>query len=312
MVVGRAFGPDVPVYEESQKTEEGRRWWAALPLVVADLEREWGFQTGPPFMGGGASWVAPARASDGSDAVLKVNLPHREAQEEATALALWDGAGAVRLYRFDRDRTALLLERCRPGVSLASGELGPEESLAAAAAVLRRLWSAPIPAQSSFEYLGDVAVEWAGRVRERMARHQPGLDAGVVELGAQLLERLPVDTAASTVMLHGDFNPGNVLSAEREPWLAIDAKPMVGDAAYDPMPMIGQVGELYSLHDSDRLLVDRHQLFADLVDLPVSRVLAWAVARLVEVGLWYVSRDEQNEAHERLHIATRLARLAGL
>ena len=307
-----AFGPDVPVYEESQKTEEGRRWWAALPWVVADLEREWGFQTGPPFMGGGASWVAPARASDGSDAVLKVNLPHREAREEATALALWDGAGAVRLYRFDRDRMALLVERCRPGVSLAAGELGPEESLAAAAAVLRRLWSAPVPAPSSFEYLGDVAVEWAGLVRERMARHRPRLDAGVVELGARLLERLPVDVAARPVVLHGDFNPGNVLSAEREPWLAIDSKPMVGDAAYDPMPMIGQVGDLYALDVRDCLLVDRHQLFADLVDLPVSRVLGWAVARLVEAGLWYVNRGEQNEAHESLRIATRLARLAGL
>lgn len=79
MALERAFGPDVPVYEESQKTEEGRRWWAALPWVVADLELEWGFQTGLPFAGGGASWVAPARASDGTDAVLKVNLPHREA-----------------------------------------------------------------------------------------------------------------------------------------------------------------------------------------------------------------------------------------
>lgn len=61
------------------------------------------------------------------------------------ALALWDGAGAVRLYRFDRDHTALLLERCRPGVSLAAGELGPEESLAAAAAVAFSFGAASTP-----------------------------------------------------------------------------------------------------------------------------------------------------------------------
>lgn len=312
MVVERAFGLDVPVYEESQKTEEGRRWWAALPWVVADLERKWGFQTDLPFADGSASWVAPARAPDGTDGVLKVNLPHREAREEATALALWGGTGAVRLYRFDRDRMALLVERCRPGVSLAAGKLGPEEPLAAAAAVIRRLWSVPVPASSSLEYLGDVAVEWAGLVRERMARHRPQLDTGVVELGAQLLERLPFDDAARPVVLHGDFNPGNVLSAEREPWLAIDAKPMVGDAAYDPVRMIGQVGDLYVVDNPDRLLVDRHQLFADLVDLPVSRLLAWAVARLVEAGLWYVSRGDQDEADASVRTATRLARLAHL
>src|SRR5205085_2979858 len=100
MVVEGAFGPDLPVYEESQKSEEGRRWWAALPAIVADLEREWRVETGLPFRSGSASWVGPARAADGTDVVLKVNLPHREAREEATALALWDGAGAVRLYRY--------------------------------------------------------------------------------------------------------------------------------------------------------------------------------------------------------------------
>jgi streptomycin 6-kinase len=300
------------VYEESQRTEGARRWWAALPQLVADLEREWDLQTGTPFAGGSASWVAPARSSDGIDGVLKVNLPHREARDEAMALASWDGAGAVRLYRFDRDRMALFVERCRPGVSLSACELPPEDALAAAATVLRRLWSAPVTAPSSYERLSDVTAEWAVLVRERMAEHRPKLDAGIVELGAHLLEQLPLDAGARTVLLHGDFNPGNVLSAEREPWLAIDAKPMVGDAGYDPVPMIGQVSDLYDRHDSDDVLLDRHRLFADLVDLPVDRVLAWAVARLVEVALWHVSRGEPTEAHHSVHAATRLARLAGL
>ena len=257
MVKPGAFGPDVAVFEESQKSVEGRRWWTDLPGIVADLETEWGIKTGLPFVGGSASWVAPARTASGGSAVLKVNLPHREAREEATALSLWNGAGAVLLYRYDAERWALLVERCKPGVSLAAAGLDPVEALSTAAVVLRRLWSAVVPADSSFEALADVTAEWATLVRERMGRYRPPIDAGVVEVGAQLLERLPLDPSAPTVVLHGDFNPGNVLSAEREPWLAIDAKPMIGDAGYDTVPIIGQIGDLYDLGDTDDVLVHR-------------------------------------------------------
>jgi streptomycin 6-kinase len=90
--------------------------------------------------------------------VLKVSLPHREARDEAMALAVCDGAGAVCLHRFDLDRMALLVERCRPGVELRAAELPPADSLAAAAAVLRQLWSASIPVSSSFEHLGTPVV----------------------------------------------------------------------------------------------------------------------------------------------------------
>jgi streptomycin 6-kinase len=312
MVKAGAFGPDVAVFEESQKSSDGRRWWSDLPGIVADLEKEWGIDTGLPFPGGSASWVAPARTVAGGVAVLKVNLPHREARGEASALALWNGAGAVRLYRYDAVRWALLLERCEPGEPLLAAGLAPEQSLSVAAAVLRRLWSAAVPIDSSFDALADVTAEWATLVRERMARHRPPLDPGVIELGAQLLEQLPLDASARTVVLHGDFNPSNVLSSRRESWLAIDAKPMVGDAAYDPVPMIGQVGDLYDLRDTDDVLLRRHELFADLLELPVERIVAWAVARLVEAALWYVSRTENKEAKESMRVATRLAGLSHL
>ena len=47
------------------------------------------------------------------------------------------------------------------------------------------------------------------------------------------------ESLARAVLLHGDFHPGNVLSAQREPWLAIDCKPVVGDPAYDLAQWLG-------------------------------------------------------------------------
>jgi len=76
--------------------------------------------------------------------------------------------------------------------------------------------------------------------------------------------------------------------------------------------MIGQVGGLYDLQDGSLALLERHELFADMVGVPVGRVLAWAVARLVEAALWHVSRGEKAEAHDSMRVATRLAHLARL
>ena len=62
---------------------------------------------GDPFPLARFSFVAPA----GANAVLKVT-PHwdDEADQEADALRLWAGAGAVRLLRHDPRRRALLTD----------------------------------------------------------------------------------------------------------------------------------------------------------------------------------------------------------
>jgi streptomycin 6-kinase len=64
----------------------------------------------------------------------------------------------------------------------------------------------------------------------------------VIELGdtaVLLLERcepgtpLADTTAERNVMLCTDLDAGNVLAAQREPWLVIDPKPYAGDPTYD-------------------------------------------------------------------------------
>ena len=39
-------------------------------------------------------------------------------------------------------------------------------------------------------------------------------------------------------MIHGDLHYENVMAADREPWLAIDPKPMSGDPHYELAPML--------------------------------------------------------------------------
>lgn len=286
---------DLPVVTAMGRHASGREWLERLPRLIGELQEEWELRIGEPFRGGSCSWVAPVLRADGASAVLKVSWPHREMRTEPVALRLWDGRGAVRVYAHEPERHAFLLERCEPGTELAQdGRTPAEERLRAACAVLRELWSVgPAEAAPEMETLADVAAERAGLLEERASRQgwpkEPA--TGLFGTAAGLLRELP-GTAGRNAVLHGDFNPGNLLAARRRPWLAIDAKPMTGDPAFDPWPLIEQVDDPFASVDPRGTLLRRTALVADELGEDVARVRAWALARHVEYVLWSVDQDK--------------------
>jgi streptomycin 6-kinase len=298
-------------FRASLENEPGaNEWLDRLPSLVREIADRWQLTLGSPFVGGMTSWTAPARRTDGTTAVLKVVWPHREAREEATALHFWDGDGAVRLLDHEREQWALLLERCTPGTKLGDTDLEPSNALAIGADLLTRLWREPTD-RAPYEQLADVTRDWANTVRCHLDDLDARFDRGLLVLGADLLENLP-NTARRTVVLHGDFNPGNVLAAKREPWLAIDCKPMVGDAAFDPSQFVLQVGDPFSQGDPERVLDERFKRFADLIGEDAQRCIAWGTARESEYAVWEWTRGNITDALEAMDRVAMLVRIAAL
>jgi streptomycin 6-kinase len=284
-----------------------QEWLERLPALIHEVRDAWELTLSAPLAGGSCSWVAAATTPDGTRAVVKIGWPHREMLGEPVALRAWDGGAAVRLLGHDPDRHALLLERCEPGTPLSRAEAPAAARLRAAAGVLRDLWAVPAPATEGLESLGDVTAEWADGVEERMARLRPGYDPGLVCYGVELLRTLP-GSAPRTVLLHGDFNPGNVLAARRRPWLAIDPKPMMGDPGYDPWPLFAQVDDPFRYRQPS-LLSERVALLADELALDRDRVVAWMIARAVENALYDVNRGYPQDGAEGIRRARLLADL---
>jgi streptomycin 6-kinase len=227
--------------------------------------------------------VAPVTRRDGTPAVLKVNFPEPESEHEAAALAHWDGAGAVRLLAADAQRRALLLERCAPGDPLRR-TADEEAANRAAAAVLRRLWRPP-PAGHPFRALETEARRWAIELPPRWDRHRPPHDRALLDRAVAWIDEL-LAAPAEPVVVHQDLHGGNVLRATREPCLAIDPKPLVGDRAFDVASLLrDRRGELAVEPAPVRRMRRRlDQLSAEL-ELDRERMRRWAVVHALAWGL---------------------------
>lgn len=97
-----------------------------------------------------------------------------------------------------------------------------------ACALLRR----PVPSGHPFPLVREVVRRWTAGLRAFEARNPEALGWPEREEFASTLRALAIPDAAE-VLVNRDPNIGNVLSAQREPWLLIDPKPIVGEPAFD-------------------------------------------------------------------------------
>jgi len=250
-------------------SSERRAWLSRLPEIVLELERRWKITTEAPFTGDdvSCSWVAPATLADGRRAVLKVSMPHMEGEDEIAGLRLWNGDPTVFVLDADESAGAMLLERCEPGTSLRA--VPEEEQDVIIAGLLRRMWSAALP-DDEFRPLSHMIGFWS---EETLAAEQQWRDAELVREGLHLFGELSQNTNGE-VLLATDLHAGNVLRAQREPWLVIDPKPFTGDPAYDATQHL--------LNCRERILSDPRgtiSRFAGLLEVDEKRVARWTFAR---------------------------------
>lgn len=160
---------------------------------------------------------------DGSPAVLKLQFPEADSSLEAAALHTWDGAGAVRLLAHDQQRLALLMEQCRPGTPLSTQP--PDVALSVFIDLIPRLWR---PATGPFTTAAERADRWARDLPSRwLAAGQP-CERKLIDAAVTALQELS-PSQGEQVLLNQDLHVNNVLRAEREPWLVIDPKPLLGE-----------------------------------------------------------------------------------
>jgi len=272
--------------------DAGRRWLDGLPALVDGLLERWRCRVDGPPRHGEVALVVPVTCPSGP-AVLKVSFPRPGNRSEPGALRQFAGGGAVRLLDADEDVFALLLERA--GDRTLASEPSAEHAIEIAGALAHRL---AVPAAPGTPSLADTTAGWAEQLSQQLAASDDPPPARAVDRARETITALGGDR--TTTLLHGDLHDGNVLAADREPWLAIDPKGWRGTAAYDAFTVIaGRPGQLRATDDLDRQLRARIRRYSSAAGVDHDLAAACCQARATS-SLLYQQASSGNWFDEEL------------
>lgn len=204
---------------------------------------------------------------------------------EAEALRLYDGKGAVRFLRRDEKRFALLLERLTPGKHLKNIFRNDEaQSVEVAVDVLRKIRRKPSE-NHNFVLLQD----WfAGFGKAKNTR----FPIAAIEKAQRIYEEL---SSGEKFLLHGDFHHENILSASREPFLAIDPKGIVGQIGYEIGVFLNNHAWWLTNDIRLREKLDEAVLkFGEAFEIEPPILRKWAYAQSVLAAWWTFEENREN------------------
>jgi streptomycin 6-kinase len=269
--------------------ESGEAWLNDLPRIVAEIETNWSLKAEKPFRNLSYNYVAPCIRADGGEAVLKIALPlnNPEIFNEARFLKLANGKGAVKLFEVDEKRRAILLERLMPGKNLKEVCCEDEaRAIEIAIPVLRGLLKKP--PNSTFKTLD----EWFNNFFEKAAATSFPFE--FQKKTREFYERLS-SCSTDKFLIHGDLHHENILSATREPFLAIDPKGIVGAVGYDIGVFLNN--HLWGLAPDENLkgkLDDAARRFSAVFAIEEADVRRWAYAQRVLSAWWTFEENGEN------------------
>jgi streptomycin 6-kinase len=272
--------------------ECGRAWIDAVPDLAAGLLDCWQLEPDGAPTCGAVALVLPVLRADGTRAVLKLQPVTDDTVGEPDALRAWNGDGAVRLLDHDPSSGSMLLERLNADRSMATidADLAALEILSELLAQL-----SAVPAPVGLRRLSDVGADMLDRVPRALTLARDPSQTSLIQACASALEE--VLSEAGDRLLHGDLHYFNILAPrpadQREPWLAIDPKPLAGDPGFELLPALHNRWEdAVATGDVTRAIRRRFDLMTDILDLDRKRAAAWTLARVLQYALWDVEHDD--------------------
>ncbi|MGN6694231.1 MAG: aminoglycoside phosphotransferase family protein [Aquihabitans sp.] len=159
----------------------------------------------------------------------------------------------------------------RPGDRLA--ERPEVDAVAVLVGLLPRIWTEPT---EPFQLLADEAAGWRSSLWAAWSAAGEPCERRLVDAADAFLRDLPA-TQGELVLLHQDLHGDNVLASDRERWLAIDPKPLVGEREFG----IAAAVRDFALGADRRSVLRRFDALTAELGLDRGRSLGWTVAQTI-------------------------------
>lgn len=272
----------------------GKNWLDSIPSLVQKYEEKWRFVAHDPYPLN-YNYVAPVTLSDGSEAVLKMGFPgDKELVTEREALELYGGKGVVKLLNAAPEDAVLLVEKIEPGMPLS--QIADDVQATKIFAEVFKKIRISVPENHSFPSIGD----WSAAIpnlRHEYAGKPCPLPEQLLDTAELLFEEL-IATSEPVKLCHGDLHHDNILSSDREGWLAIDPKVVVAEPAYDVAAMIrNPYQKLKLVDDLQPLLESRLRILAEKLSFDIHRLHKWCLAQTVLSAVWSVEGGAKTPEH---------------
>jgi streptomycin 6-kinase len=249
---------------------------------VARHAREWGLNVEDVFE---TETSAIAFVSRGNQPlVLKVVKQQGDERYSGEILEAFGGSGVAR--DFEHTGGAVLIERLRPGNSLASvvRDGKDEEATEIIAGVIQQMSASEI---SSVPQRCATTEDWARGFERYIATDNKQIPRRLVESAQQMYAELS-GSQRSTRLLHGDLQHYNVLFDTDRGWLAIDPKGVVGELEYEIGAVLRNPNERPELFLPPSVIDRRLKLFTNRLNLNYERTIGWAFAQGVLSAIWEI------------------------
>lgn len=284
--------------------EAGLRWMEKLDSLADALETQWNVRIGSAMNGGTHAYVAHAQGEDGGEYIVKIDLPDNPVEEflnNVEALRIADGNGYAKLYAWDTDRRACLLEKL--GVPLKKLGYSPDEQMEIICDALKRTWQMPVgdsclkDGRTSIEWFGDfIPSAW-----EQMGRPCPHrvIDQAMKCLRARDAAMDP----SEFVLVHGDAHNNNTLAAAYgKSFKLIDPDGLVYEKAYDLGVLMREWPEEYRA-EAKAAGYARSKFLSRLTGVDARSIWEWGYLQMVATSMILLQIGDDDLAREMLSIA---------
>jgi streptomycin 6-kinase len=161
--------------------------------------------------------------------------------------------------------------------------VGSEAALDVFVALLPRLWKAAGP---PFRALAEEAAWWIECVPVEWERLGRPFERRLVDAALDALRSLAT-TQGEQVLVSQDLHAENVLAARREPWLAIDPKPLVAEREF----AIASIVRSFELGEGRRAMGRRFDRLTAELGLDRDRARGWTIGQTIAWSLQSTYRE---------------------
>ena len=298
-----------------QSGPQTRQWLKDLPGLIAELEQAWELSIGQPLSGGSSAYVAPVQTVSGN-AVIKIAMPSQPRtygfEQEIDTLLRANGRGYVRVFKFDYERRALLLEQL--GLSMQERKLEPKQAITLLCKTLQQAWLLPPSADQTLHALEYKAQTLAQLISELWDELERPCSEKIVSQALEFARRrMDAFNPQRCVVVHGDPHPANVLlvlaprAGAESGYVFVDPEGFLCEPEYDlGVVMRGWNEELLAADDPLALAHEYCQLLAKETGLDEASIWEWGFIERVSSGLYICAYGSSEHSQPFFKTAQRL------